>query len=82
MTQFVKCADYFYTDIKEGIKTFDIIKLERPISVGSTIIFQEYNTGEEKYTGNEWIATVTYVEVNNSVKKDHVVICFKEKDNY
>lgn len=80
MTQFVKCDKYFYKDIKDGTKTYDIILQERPITIGSTILFQEWDTDTQKYTGNEWEGKVTYVEVNALVKKGHIVICFKEKE--
>jgi hypothetical protein len=51
----------FFKAVSEGYKTFEAQKDDRNYSQGDTLILQEYDQLENRYTGREQVAKVTFV---------------------
>lgn len=61
MTHALKCWPEYYKAIKDGTKPFDLRKEDRPYKEGDTILMQEFEPKEEKYTGEEISLSITYI---------------------
>lgn len=72
--------------IKSGEQTFDILKFEKTVSIGDTLIFQKIDEREEEYKDKpfdeeEFVAKITFIlPTNGELKKGYVAVGFKEKE--
>lgn len=55
----------------KGVKTHDIRILDRDYEVGDTLVLQEYDKQQEKYTGRHAVFEITYI-----TSGDHVACAF------
>jgi hypothetical protein len=61
MQHICKSWPHFFQAIKRGEKLHDLRPKDRNFKVGDTILLQEYDPFEGKYTGEEWIVYITYI---------------------
>lgn len=81
MTQALKCLPIFFKAIIDGTKTFDVRRNDRLFKVGDKLLLQEYNNTENKYTGQEWEGSITYIlDDPDYCKKGFVILGIKEKE--
>lgn len=81
MTHALKTWPLFFKSVKDGTKQFELRKNDRQFKLGDTLLLQEYNPQEKKYTGEEWEGTIIYVFSDESfgLKKGYVLLGIKEK---
>lgn len=70
--------DYF-NDVVSGNKRFEVRKADRPFKVGDTIILNEWNGHEQRYTGYSCSGTITYILQGGvyGISRLYVVIGFR-----
>lgn len=79
MTQALKCHPKYFKDVKSGLKPFEVRKNDRDFAVGQKLLLQEYDPETEKYTGEEWEGSITYIlDDPNYVKKGFVIFAIQE----
>lgn len=61
MTHALKTWLKFYADLKDGGKTFELRKDDRPFNLDDTLLLQEFDEKKNGYTGNELFFTITYI---------------------
>lgn len=74
--------EYFYA-VKNGDKTFELRKMDRPFKVGDTIVLQEWKPDTEEYTGEEMIFNITYILTDAEkfgLKKGFCILGIKQKE--
>jgi hypothetical protein len=85
MTHALKIWPTYFQEIELGVKTFELRKADRPYKTGDNLILQEYDDEQEKYTGKEFHASITYllegVEAEKfGLKKGYIILGIKEKE--
>lgn len=81
MTHALKTIAPYFTDIKDGVKLFELRKFDRDFKVGDQLLLQEYNPVDKKYTGEEISVTITYILQNAEkfgLKKGYCILGFSE----
>lgn len=61
MTHALKTWPDFYHRIEDGSKPFEVRKLDRPFKEGDTVLLQEFDPGDNTYTGKECSFKITYL---------------------
>lgn len=92
MTHLIETTTEDFKLMESGEKTFEIIKSDKPIRVGDSLIFQRLADTEQEetkegeindtpFTEDEFKATVTYIYTSNGeLKKGYYAAGFKEKE--
>ena len=82
MTHALKTWPEYFKAIDSGEKTFELRKDDRPFKVGDTILLQEFDPKEEKYSGKEMYMSISYIlrdAVKFGLKAGFVIIGLKEQ---
>lgn len=61
MLHALKVLPEYFSALKDGHKNFELRKYDRPFEVTDTIVLQEYDDKQERYTGNEIHSEITYI---------------------
>ena len=61
MLHALKTIQPFFNHVKEGNKTFELRKFDRPFKPSDTLVLQEWDVDKEEYTGQELHFTISYV---------------------
>lgn len=82
MTHALKTWPEFFKDVLDGVKTFEVRKADRPFKVGETLLLQEWDRDNEKYTGAETLREITYILYGGQfgIEVGYCVMGLKEKD--
>ena len=57
----LKCWPYFYQQIRDGLKTFEIRFDDRGYRTGDILYIREYDKNVEQYTTHELYRRITYI---------------------
>lgn len=84
MTHALKTWPRYFEAIVKGDKTFEVRKADRDFKVGETLLLQEFEPADNKYTGEQIEMQITYILEggNFGIKKGYVVMGVKEKPSY
>lgn len=78
---YLKIVDPYFTDVKEGRKTFEIRNNDRDFTVGDIVNMRLFDYNEGKFIGNNVIKKkITYVTDYNQ-RDGYVVFGIGELDN-
>lgn len=83
MTHALKIWPEFVKDIESETKTFELRKDDRPFTVEDTLLLQEWNPKDERYTGKELLFKITYIlrDVPKfGLKAGYVILGIKPKE--
>jgi hypothetical protein len=83
MTIILEVDNYTFVNIIDKGQRFFIIRQNKPIAIGETILFQEKN--DDTYSGKERSYELTHVYIADPkiLKSNYLIVQFKEKDlNY
>jgi Domain of unknown function (DUF3850) len=61
MTHALKTWPEYFQAVCERGKSFEVRKADRPFKVGETILLQEWDNVNNKYTGDEVEREITYI---------------------
>lgn len=80
MIHALKTLPGYFDSVQDGFKTFEVRKHDRPFTVDDSIVLQEWQADEGKYTGREWHGVITYMLTDPAyVKKGYCILGIKEK---
>jgi len=82
MTHALKTWPEFFEQVAKGNKPFELRKDDRPFKEGDTVILQEYDPKEEKYTGKELEFQIDYIlrdQPKMGLKLGYCIFGLKEK---
>lgn len=82
MTHALKAWPEYFRAVEEGAKTFEIRKDDRFFKLGETILLQEWDDVQEKYTGKELKKVISYILRDCSkfgLKTGFVILGLKEE---
>jgi hypothetical protein len=85
MTHTLKTWPEYYKSIESGRKTFELRKNDRLFTEGDTVILQEFDPEEEKYTGKEMTFTLSYLlsdAYQFGLRKGFCILGLREKESY
>ena len=85
MLHALKTIQPYFDAVKTGNKTFELRKYDRPFTPSDTLVLQEWDNKEGKYTGQELTFTISYVladVVEYGLKKGYCILGLKEKPSY
>lgn len=81
MTHALKTMPESFSEIKKGVKPFDIRRNDRNFKVSDKVLLQEHDPAKG-YTGEEWEGTISYIFDDPELcKKGYVVLSLKEREN-
>lgn len=68
----------YFKAVKEGKKTFELRKADRPFAVGDTLVLQEWDPATQEYTGDSVDVQVTYILSGGSfgLDSDYCILGF------
>jgi ParB family chromosome partitioning protein len=58
---YLKTLQPFFSEVKNGTKTFELRRNDRDFQVGDEVILQEYDLSNNSFSGQEIRAKITYV---------------------
>ena len=61
MTHALKVWPEFFNDLKDGKKTFELRKHDRPFKEGDKLLLQEFDNESQSYTGDELHFYISYL---------------------
>lgn len=61
MTHALKCWPDYFEAVKEGNKSFELRKDDRPFEIGDKVILQEYVPNDDSYSGQELTFEISYI---------------------
>lgn len=72
---YLKTWTPYFQDVKKGIKNFEVRKNDRNYQVGDTLILEEFEPDNKKYTG-AWIPKLVKYKLDDPqfVKEGYVVL--------
>lgn len=80
MLHALKTIPDYYQYIKDGSKTFEVRKNDRPFNVDDEIVLQEWDQLTERYTGEEWYGKITFIlDSSEYCKKWFVILGIKPR---
>lgn len=82
MKHALKTHPQYYKEVRDGNKTFELRKDDRPFSNGDTVILQEYDPITKKYTGEEQEFEIGYIlrdATKFGLKPGYCIFGLKEK---
>lgn len=86
MLHALKTINPYFSHVVCGEKTFEVRKVDRPFSLGDSIVLQEWIEEPEEdeeygYTGREWHGEITYLlSEPEFVKKGFIILGIKPKN--
>ncbi len=82
MTHALKTWPYYFNLIDNDIKDFEIRKNDRDFKVGDTILLQEWDPVDQKYTRKELSRVISYIlsDEQFGVKPGYVILSIKRKE--
>jgi len=81
-THYLKTVQPFFTEVKNGTKTFELRRNNRDFQVGDEVYLQEYDLTTNSFSGLEVRANITYVLKDwESLDKDYCVFSLKVSQN-
>lgn len=68
----------YFKAVKEGRKTFELRKADRPFAVGDTLVLQEWDPATQEYTGDSVEVQITYILPGGSfgLDSDYCILGF------
>ena len=60
-THHLKTVQPFFSEVKNGTKTFEFRRNDRDFQVGDEVYLQEYDLQKNTFSGEEIRGTITYV---------------------
>lgn len=60
-THIIKTVQPFFSQVKAGIKTFELRRNDRDYQVGDEVILREYDMMHETFSGDKIKCIITYV---------------------
>jgi ParB family chromosome partitioning protein len=60
-THYLKTVQPFFSEVKKGIKAFELRRNDRDFLVGDEVFLQEYDLANNSFSGQEVKAIITYV---------------------
>ena len=61
---YLKTIQPYFSEIKKGTKTFELRYNDRNFKVGDEVYLKEYDTENDRYSGEEIRCEITYVLEN------------------
>lgn len=75
MIHTLKTIPPFFDHVRNGDKTFELRKNDRPFKVGDTLVLQEYDPTKDEFTGCEEKRRITYILVDwTGLDRDFVIL--------
>jgi hypothetical protein len=82
MLHALKTETGYFSEIKSGVKTFEVRRFDRPFQTNDDIVLQEYDPTHKVYTGDEWYGKITHILDNERFcKKGFCILSIKPKEN-
>jgi len=74
----LKTVQPFFSEVKNGTKTFELRRNDRDFQVGDEVILQEYDLQNNSFSGQEVRANITYVLKDWArLEEDYCVFAFE-----
>lgn len=74
MVHELKILPCYFNDVRNGIKTFEVRKDDRPYASGDILILREFNSLFAEYTGRLLICYVPYVLRGDFCKEGYCIM--------
>lgn len=76
---YLKTEISYFSDVKNGIKPFEVRKNDRDYEVGDTLILEEFDPSKGTHTG-AWVPQVVTYKLDDErfVKEGYVILGLKE----
>jgi len=79
-THILKTVQPFFSEVKNGIKTFEHRRNDRGFQVGDEICLQEYDAKNNSYSGDQIWGIITYILKDRvGLDAEFCVFGFKQK---
>lgn len=85
MLHALKTIQPYFNQVKDGSKTFELRKFDRPFKPGDILMLQEFDAKDGIYSGEELQFTISYVLAEATefgLKKGYCILGLKENPQH
>lgn len=73
----IKCIDPYFTDVKNGLKLFEIRKNDRNYQKGQTVLLRQFDPEKGEYSGNWVLCKITCLPSHEGITPGYCVFGIK-----